>query len=60
MHPQLNHIANQHIADLHRAAKHRRLVRVATSATSSRSVHVPRHTAAASVSFLRWLRRHPA
>jgi hypothetical protein len=57
MHPQLNHIATQHIADLHRAAKHRRLVR---AATRSQAVPVPRHTAAAPVSFLRWLRRHPA
>jgi hypothetical protein len=34
MHPQLNQIAAQHIADLHRAAEHNRLVRAATSAAN--------------------------
>ena len=50
MHPKLTHItAQQHIADLHRAADHNRLVHTATTATSS-------HAAAAPVPFLRWLR----
>jgi hypothetical protein len=57
MHPQLTLIAaQQHIADLHRAADHRRLVRAATTATSSHAVAAPRHTTAP-VRFLRW-RRH--
>jgi hypothetical protein len=56
MHPQLILIAQQHIADLHRAADHNRLVHTAT-ATSSHAVRAPRHAAAAPVSFLRWLRR---
>jgi hypothetical protein len=51
MHSQLTHIAaQQHIADLHRAADHRHLVHTATTATSS-------HAAAAPVPFLRRLRR---
>jgi hypothetical protein len=51
MHPQLTLIvAQQHIADLLRAADHDRLVHTATTATSS-------HAVAAPVSFLRWLRR---
>jgi hypothetical protein len=60
MHPQLTLIAaQQHIADLHRAADHNRLVHTATTATSSHAVPAPRHAAAAAapVSFLRWLRR---
>jgi hypothetical protein len=59
MHPQLIHIAaQQHIADLHRAADHNRLVHAATTATSSHAVPAPCHAAAAApVSFLRWLRR---
>jgi hypothetical protein len=61
MHPQLILIAaQQHIADLHRAADHNRLVHTATTATSSHAVPAPapRHAAAAApVSFLRWLRR---
>ena len=60
MHPQLTHIAaQQHIADLHRAADHNRLVHAATTATSSHAGPAPRHAAAAAapVSFLRWLRR---
>ncbi len=58
MHPQLILIAaQQHIADLHRAADHNRLVHTASSATSSHAVPAPRHAAAAEpVSFLRWLR----
>jgi hypothetical protein len=60
MHPQLSLIAQQHIADLHRAADHHRLVHTATTATSSHAGPAPRHAAAASVPFLRWLRRRPA
>jgi hypothetical protein len=48
MHPQLTLIAaQQHIADLHRAADHNRLVHTATTATSSHAVPAPRHAAAA-------------
>ena len=44
MHPQLTLIAaQQHIADLHRAADHNRLVHTATTATSSHAVPAPRH-----------------
>ena len=61
MHPQLTLIAaQQHIADLHRAADHNRLVHTATTATCSHAGPAPRHAAAAAaapVSFLRWLRR---
>ena len=59
MHPQLTAgLAQEHIADLHRAADHDRLVHTATTATSSHAVPGPRHAAAAApVSFLRWLRR---
>jgi hypothetical protein len=58
MHPQVILIvAQQRIADLHRAADHDRLVH---TATSSHAVAAPRHAAAAPVSFLRWLRRHAA
>jgi hypothetical protein len=54
MHPQLTLIiAQQHIADLRRAADHNRLVH---TATSSHAGPAPRHAAAAPVSFLRWLR----
>jgi hypothetical protein len=61
MHPQLTLIvAQQHIADLHRAADHNRLVHAATSATSSHAVPAPRHADAAPVSFVRWLRRRLA
>ena len=50
MHPQLIHIlAQQHIADLHRAADHNRLVHTATTATSSHAGPAPRHAAAAPV-----------
>ena len=56
MHPQLTLIvAQQHIADLHRAAEHNRLVHTATTATGSHAGLARRH-AAAPVSFLRWLR----
>jgi hypothetical protein len=56
MHPQLALIvAQQRIADLHRAADHDRLVHTVTTATSSHAVPAPRHAAAAPASFLRWL-----
>jgi hypothetical protein len=58
MHPQLNHIATQHIADLQRTADRHRLVHAAASATSSHAVPAPRHTPIGRVPFLRWL-RHP-
>jgi hypothetical protein len=59
MHPQLTLIAAQeHIADLHGAADHDRLVHAAT--TSSHAVPAPRHAAAAPVPFLRWVRRRLA
>jgi hypothetical protein len=57
MHPQLNLIAQQHIADLRRAADHHRLVQ---TASSSYAGPAPRHAAAAPVSFLRWLRHRLA
>ena len=61
MHPQLTLIAaQQHIADMRRAADHNRLVHTATVATSSHAVPAPRHAAAAPVSFPRWLRRRLA
>jgi hypothetical protein len=42
MHPQLTvTVARQHIADLRRAADHDRLVRTATTATSSHAVPAP-------------------
>ena len=57
MHPQLTFIAaQQHIADLHRAADHDRLVKAATAATSRHAGPAHRHAAAAPVSLLRWLR----
>jgi hypothetical protein len=60
MRPELLLIAAQeHIADLHRAAEHDRLVHTATTATTATSSHAvpaPRHAAgAAPVSFLRRL-----
>jgi hypothetical protein len=59
MQPELTRIAAQrHIAGLPRAAGHNRLVHTATTATSNHAVPVPRHAAAAPVSFLRWLRQH--
>ena len=61
MHPQLTLIvAQQHIADLRRAADHNRLVHAATTATSSQTGPAPHHAAAAPVSFLRWLHRRLA
>jgi hypothetical protein len=61
MHPQLPLIAAQeHIADLQRAADHNRLVHTATTATRSHPGPAPRHVVAAAAaepaSFLRWLR----
>ncbi len=54
MHPQLTLIAaQQHIADLHRAADHNRLVHTATS-------HAVPAPATSPLSFLCWLRRRPA
>lgn len=47
MHPQLTLIAaQQHIADLHRAADHNRLVHTATTATSNHAIPAPRHAGA--------------
>ena len=62
MHSQLHIAAQEHIADLRRAADRYRLVRAATSASSSHAVPAPRHAAAAAapVSCLRWLRRRLA
>jgi hypothetical protein len=61
MHHQLTPIvAQQQIADLHRAADDDRLVHNATTATSSHAVRAPRHAAGAPVSFLHWLRRRLA
>jgi hypothetical protein len=61
MHPQLTLIAAQdHIADLHRAADHNRLVPTATTAASGHAVPAPRHAAAEPVPFRRWLRRRLA
>jgi hypothetical protein len=57
-------VAQQHIADLHRAADRDRLVHTATTATTATSSHAvpaPRHAAAAApVSILHWLRRRVA
>ena len=61
MHPQQALIvAQQHAADLHRAADHDRLVHTATTAAGSRAVPAPRHAAAAPASFMHWLRRRLA
>ena len=61
MHPHLPYIAaQQHIADLHRAADHDRLVHTASSATSSHAVLAPRHAAASPVTPIRRLRRRLA
>ena len=64
MHPQLTLIvAQQHIADLRRAADHDRLMQAATTASSSDAAGRP--VAAAPVTLIRRLRRrlaqtHPA
>ena len=66
MHPQLAlTAAQQHIADLRRAADHDRLVRAATTASRSHPPTASRPIAAAPVTLLRRLRRrgaqtHPA
>ena len=61
MHSQLHIAAQEHIADLRRAADHYRLVHADTSASSGHGVSTPRHAAAAApVSCLRWLRRRLA
>jgi hypothetical protein len=55
--------ARQHIADLHRAADHNRLVHTATTgatATRRQAVRAPGHAAVTPVSFLHWLRRRVA
>jgi hypothetical protein len=54
MQPEFTIIAaQQHIADLHRAAHHYRLVHTANTATSSHAAPAPGHAAAAApVSFL--------
>ena len=67
MHHQVVLIAaRQHIADLHRAADHNRLMRTpsnaitATTATSRHAVRASGRAAVAPVSFLHWLRRRQA
>jgi hypothetical protein len=61
MHPRLTLIAaQQHIADLHRAADHNRFAHTATTDISSHAVPAPRQAAAAPVWLLRWLRRRLA
>jgi len=61
MHHQITlSVAQQQIADLHRAADHDRLVHTATTAAGSRAVPAPRHAAAAPASFMHWLRRRLA
>ena len=61
MHPHLTlKAAQQHIADLHRAADHNRLVHPATSSHVVPAAPPRRHAATAPVLFLRWLRRRPA
>jgi hypothetical protein len=55
MHPRLTYtLAEQHIAELRRAANHRRLAHAAVTASSSS------HAAPAPVPFRRWLRRRLA
>jgi hypothetical protein len=61
MHHQLTLIvAQQHVADLHRAADHNRFMHPAAATTTSHTAAAPRHAAAAPVSFLHWLRRRLA
>ena len=62
MHPQLTLIvAQQHIADLHRAADHDRLVQAATTAGRSDAPTASRPVAAAApVTLIRRLRRRLA
>jgi hypothetical protein len=61
MHPQLTLIvAQEHIADLRRAADHDRLVQAATTASRSHAPTAGRPVAAAPVTLIRRLRRHLA
>jgi hypothetical protein len=62
MHPQLTLIlAQQHIADLQRAADHHRLVQAAATASSSHAPTASHRDAAAPVTLIRRLRHaHPA
>jgi hypothetical protein len=61
MHPQLTLIAaQQHIADLRRAADHDRLVQAATTASRSDASTAGRPVAAAPVTLIRRLGRHLA
>ena len=64
MHPQLALIvAQQRIADLHRAANHARLVHAATSQAAPATSHAAAttsHAAAAPVTLIRQLRRRLA
>jgi len=58
MHSRLTQFAaQQHIADLHRAADRRRLVHAATRASSSQAATATHRDAAMPVTFLRWFRR---
>jgi hypothetical protein len=61
MHPQLTPIvAQQHTADLRRAADHHRLVQAATTASRSDAPTSGRPVAAAPVTLIRRLRRRLA
>ena len=61
MHPQLILIvAQQHIAELHRAADQNRLVHTATGATSNHAGPAPATPPPPPQSVLRWLRGRPA
>ena len=61
MHPQLTLIvAQQHIADLRRAADHDALAQAATTASRSDAPTASRPVAAAPVTLIRRLRRHLA
>jgi hypothetical protein len=58
-HPTLI-VAQQHVADLRRAADHDRLVEAATTASRSEAPTAGGPTAAAPVTIIRRLRRPPA
>jgi hypothetical protein len=61
MHSQLTHgVAQQHIADLRRAADHHRLVQAVPTASRSEARTAGRPVAAAPVTLIRRLRRHLA
>jgi hypothetical protein len=60
MHPQLTLIAQQHIADLRRAADHDRLVQAAATASRSDGPTAGHAVAAAPVTLIRRLRRRLA